>query len=458
MAVLRQTESTNSRIVLQRAGGQKIGNIIGFAISLIVAFTLLNSFEGGGGNPVTAVILLIVGLFGFSSLYGALSGTRVVIDSTVRAATRVTSLLGVPIIRQALDFSEAQRIRLNTTASGTRRQPSSPDSWQVTVEPRAGRSLLVNSQGSYDQMSELAQAIGSMMRLRVEGPSQKETADKSQQVSAGYTDKQEAAPPVEASGDAPPIGTPAVFGDMFSMLQASPPASKSLPAPNSLITDISSPAAYEGDTAIQGAPVSSPTTNADTSSGVSKSSSVELSPPLAMPVMPPLGDYTRIPATSAVSDIPEVKGVTSKVTPATPRSPDELKRVVAADPSNGPAQYELANYLFQRGDFDGARAAFESVLRVDPANADAQNDLGALYLESRDLKSAESAFRRAVGLDPFSSAGYYNLGLVLMRTGRKAEAQEAFKRAAQNASNSSDPVFSNALQGRYTGPQMSGQG
>ena len=76
MAVLRQTESTNSRIVLQRTGGQKIGNIIGFVISLIVAFTLLNSFDGGGGNPVTAVILLIVGLFGFSSLYGALSGTR----------------------------------------------------------------------------------------------------------------------------------------------------------------------------------------------------------------------------------------------------------------------------------------------------------------------------------------------------------------------------------------------
>ena len=158
---------------------------------------------------------------------------------------------------------------------------------------------------------------------------------------------------------------------------------------------------------------------------------MELSPPLAMPVMPPLGDYTLIPAASTVSDTSKVKKVTSKVTPATTRSPDELKRVVAADPSDAAAQYELANYLFQRGDFDGARAAFESVLRVDPANADAQNDLGALYLESRDWKSAESAFRRAVGLDPFSSAGYYNLGLVLIRTRRKSEALEAFKRAVK---------------------------
>lgn len=455
MSVLRQTESTNSRIVLQRAGGQKIGNIIGFVISLIVASTLLNSSDNGGGNPVTAVILLIVGVFGFSSLYGALSGTRVVIDATTRAATRATSLLGVPIFRQALAFGDAQRVKLNTSGAGARRQPNRPDSWQVTLEPRAGKPLLVNSQGSYDQMSVLAQAIGSMMRLRIDDPSQK---DNNIQAPIGSsTEMKDVTPTDEQPIYAPPIVTPAAFGDMFSMLQTSPPTSISSPSPKTVLTEPSAPEGVEENTTILPSPVYSPATFSAMSNSVPDSSSVDLSPPLSMPIMPPLGDYSGTPSPSSMADFPEVKKVRSKVTLSPSRSSDELKRAVAADPSDGAAQYELAKYLLQLGDLDGARAAFDGALRVDPANADAQNDLGVLYLEARDLRSAENAFRRAVGLDPFSSPGYYNLGLVLVRTGRKAEAQEAFKRAAQNASNSSDPIFANALQGRYSGPQMSGQ-
>jgi Tfp pilus assembly protein PilF len=87
-----------------------------------------------------------------------------------------------------------------------------------------------------------------------------------------------------------------------------------------------------------------------------------------------------------------------------------------------------------RGDLDGAEAAYRAAIAADPKYAHAHSHLG-LILETRgDLDGAEAAFRAAIEADPQFALAYIGLSVVLDQRGDNAGAKAAQAKAAEYSS------------------------
>jgi len=95
---------------------------------------------------------------------------------------------------------------------------------------------------------------------------------------------------------------------------------------------------------------------------------------------------------------------------------------------------------FERGDAEGARAAFDKALKLNPREAEAHKYLGLIADQAGDLQTAARHFAEAARLAPASASARNNYGVILLRLGRAREAAAEFE-----ASLRADPQQPNAL-------------
>lgn len=77
-----------------------------------------------------------------------------------------------------------------------------------------------------------------------------------------------------------------------------------------------------------------------------------------------------------------------------------LEPLRAADPEDGPVQYNIALVAQKRGDFNGARSGYLAALRVDPANTAARYNLALLTWEAGALDEARHHAKKFLELSP----------------------------------------------------------
>jgi tetratricopeptide (TPR) repeat protein len=107
---------------------------------------------------------------------------------------------------------------------------------------------------------------------------------------------------------------------------------------------------------------------------------------------------------------------------------DVLRRAVALDPLDPPAQRKLGNSLLARGDFEGAVECYRrSLARAD--SADAQHGLGLACLRLGNAAEAAAALRTATALEPDGADHWLALGNALAALARPAEAEQAYGKA-----------------------------
>lgn len=144
---------------------------------------------------------------------------------------------------------------------------------------------------------------------------------------------------------------------------------------------------------------------------------------------------------------------------------EQLKLVLAEDPSNADAYHEVAltekerhNYaeafraeqaaialkpdrtefhsvlgliLVETGQFEQAKGEFAGVLKTDPNNAVAWNNLGNALRETNQLDQAAEAYRKAIELSPHYAYPLNGLATVLIRQNQTPDAIPYFEKALE---------------------------
>ena len=118
---------------------------------------------------------------------------------------------------------------------------------------------------------------------------------------------------------------------------------------------------------------------------------------------------------------------------------EAIVRLDSAEPHLG-----IGQILQQRGDREGAAAAFAEAERLNQKKADVQAaafaaSAGRSKLASGDVPGAIASFRVAVRLAPEDAQAHYQLGLALRRTGALGEARRELAAARRLAPYLQDP-------------------
>ena len=90
---------------------------------------------------------------------------------------------------------------------------------------------------------------------------------------------------------------------------------------------------------------------------------------------------------------------------------------------------ELASGYFEEGKVEFALDELKQVLAVDPTFGDAWNLRGLVYMRLGDNRHAEESFRRALLLNPRDADAHHNMGWLQCSAQRYAEANRSFENA-----------------------------
>ena len=93
------------------------------------------------------------------------------------------------------------------------------------------------------------------------------------------------------------------------------------------------------------------------------------------------------------------------------------------------AYNNLGNLLKEKGDFKGAKKAYETTLKIDPSFVSGYYNLGMTLKEMGLFKDAIAAYVKAIDLNPQYAQAYQNLGVVLLKLGYVEDSLIAFKEA-----------------------------
>lgn len=125
----------------------------------------------------------------------------------------------------------------------------------------------------------------------------------------------------------------------------------------------------------------------------------------------------------------------SNAVPVAGAQPEQQQRADAAramlerDSTNVTARIELANVLYDTGNWSEAIIHYKSAQRLDPKRATTVVDLGVCYYNLGEFAAAESLFKQALEIDPHQVFALFNLGIVAESQERWAEALDYFHRA-----------------------------
>ncbi|MGH9588906.1 MAG: tetratricopeptide repeat protein, partial [Terracidiphilus sp.] len=92
-------------------------------------------------------------------------------------------------------------------------------------------------------------------------------------------------------------------------------------------------------------------------------------------------------------------------------------------------QFTYGVAMFQHGYLDQAAASFARVIATDPRNADAYYNLGTLRLGQNDLAQARRFLEQALQLKPNYPEAWNNLGMIAAQSGRADEAILDFQKS-----------------------------
>lgn len=107
-----------------------------------------------------------------------------------------------------------------------------------------------------------------------------------------------------------------------------------------------------------------------------------------------------------------------------------------ADPLLFQAHLRLAQCYYLTRQVELEEAEYLKALAVNPRSAEAWERLGHARLSQDDLEGARAAYEAVLRLEPGHGVVLYNLGLVEADLGRSARAHELFERARRSAARS----------------------
>ncbi|MGD1909989.1 MAG: glycosyltransferase [Rivularia sp. (in: cyanobacteria)] len=93
------------------------------------------------------------------------------------------------------------------------------------------------------------------------------------------------------------------------------------------------------------------------------------------------------------------------------------------------AYNNLGNLLKEKGDFNGAKTAYETTLKIDPSFVTGYYNLGMTFKAMGLFKQAIASYVKAIDLNPKYAQAYQNLGVVLLKTGYLDDSLTAFNEA-----------------------------
>ncbi|HUO23761.1 MAG TPA: sulfotransferase [Caulobacteraceae bacterium] len=106
-----------------------------------------------------------------------------------------------------------------------------------------------------------------------------------------------------------------------------------------------------------------------------------------------------------------------------------FRQLLAAEPDQADARYNLGVVLRDQGRMVEAEAAFRAALQVRPGHAESWNNLGQALLARKAAMAAAQAFRQALALKPDHARALNNLGAAMLDLGSLDAAVDAFRRA-----------------------------
>ena len=109
-----------------------------------------------------------------------------------------------------------------------------------------------------------------------------------------------------------------------------------------------------------------------------------------------------------------------------------FQQVVAANPDDADAFYNLGTLYLRRNSPEEARRNLEQALQLRPNYAEAWNNLGMLAAQQGNNEEAVRSFQQALELRPSYSTALLNLGNLYRRQGDFAQAETFLKRAYDN--------------------------
>jgi tetratricopeptide (TPR) repeat protein/tRNA A-37 threonylcarbamoyl transferase component Bud32 len=115
---------------------------------------------------------------------------------------------------------------------------------------------------------------------------------------------------------------------------------------------------------------------------------------------------------------------------------DELRRVIAQEPSNDDARRLLGDILADRGQWDEAIAELRRAAALRPEFWRNHSSLGYAYVKSGRLQDAIAAYRTVTKLQPDNSRGFQMLGATYQTLGDGRLALENYRRAIELAPDS----------------------
>jgi tetratricopeptide (TPR) repeat protein len=110
---------------------------------------------------------------------------------------------------------------------------------------------------------------------------------------------------------------------------------------------------------------------------------------------------------------------------------DAARAVLEKDSTNLMARIELANVLYDTGNWSEAIVHYKSAARLDPNRSTTIVDLGVCYYNLGRFAAAESLFHHALVMDPHQAVAMFNLGIIAESKGQWDEALKQYHRALE---------------------------
>ncbi|HUK61980.1 MAG TPA: hypothetical protein VLV15_01565, partial [Dongiaceae bacterium] len=112
------------------------------------------------------------------------------------------------------------------------------------------------------------------------------------------------------------------------------------------------------------------------------------------------------------SNVNRVKPPVQGASPAQQENADSLLAIVQRDSTDVAARNELADVLYDTGNWSDAIVHYRATVRLDSTRVPAIVDMGVCYFNLSDTEEAERLFKLALVKDPHQVVALFNLGIL----------------------------------------------